>query len=247
MATPKKTRYITPKGVANYCYLDKPDTKFKDAGEFKTNLTLSAEDAAPFVKMADEMIEKMAQSEEVAELEAKRIAWNKNPKNKDKKKQIDELAVNLPYSPAYDDNGDETGDIIFKFSTAHSGEFKSGKRAGEKWTRWVDILDAKKKLLNPVINKKTGERKAFPVWGGTTMKVAFTVGDYVATPQIGYGVKFYLEAVQVIDLVQGGGGGDHGFGEEEGYEGDEEADENASEVDTSDADDSSNDDGAEAF
>ena len=35
MAAPKKTRYITPKGVANYCYLDKPDTKFKDSGEFK--------------------------------------------------------------------------------------------------------------------------------------------------------------------------------------------------------------------
>lgn len=232
MAKPKqKPRYITPAGIANYCYVDKPDTKFKDAGEYKTNLTLSAEDAAPFIKMADEAMETMKASEEVAELETKRKEWNKKNKAQPKK-QIDELQENLPYAAALDDNGDETGDFVFKFSTAASG---TNKKTGKDWTRKLDVFDAKKKPI------KTA------VWSGSTIKVAFTVGEYVATPQIGYGVKFYLEAVQVLDLKSGGSrdADGYGFGEEEGYEASDEVDETA--TDAADAVDADDDTDAAAF
>ena len=42
--------FTTPKGVALYPYLSRPDTKFNEEGEYKVNLVLSKEDAAPIVE-----------------------------------------------------------------------------------------------------------------------------------------------------------------------------------------------------
>ena len=36
----KMVKYTTPKGVAQYPYLDKPDTKFNPQGDYKLNLVL---------------------------------------------------------------------------------------------------------------------------------------------------------------------------------------------------------------
>lgn len=208
----KKKPLITPAGTASHCYINKPDTKFKEAGEYKTSLILSADAAAPLVQMADEKLAAMRESEEVADLEKKRLEHNK--KNKaNPKKQIDELQENKPYTMEVDDDGEETGNVIFKFSTAASG---TSKKTGKKWEKKLDIFDAK------------GKRVTKSVWSGSTIRVAYTVGEYVATPQIGFGVKFYLEAVRVLELVEGGSRSAEGYGfdkEEEGYEASDDAEE----------------------
>jgi|TARA_R100000482_G_scaffold124620_2_gene78108 hypothetical protein len=47
MVTNQKVNFQTPLGRAQYAWLTKPDTKFNQAGEYKTNLIVGASDAAP--------------------------------------------------------------------------------------------------------------------------------------------------------------------------------------------------------
>lgn len=54
MTKPKNPRYTTPKGVAQYPYLTKPDTKFNPDGEYKLKLEIPAEDAQDIVTFLDE-------------------------------------------------------------------------------------------------------------------------------------------------------------------------------------------------
>jgi len=191
--TPKRPKHITKTGTAVYPYLDKPDTKFKEEGEYRTKLRLSAEDAAPIIALVDA---EMAVARKLEKL----LAAKKDPKNKGKT-----IPENTPYKDAVDDNGEETGEIEFDFKATASGV---SKKNGKPWTRTVDVFDAKK-------NKIKGA-----VWGGSKIKVCFSIGSYFINAKVGYGVKLYLEAVQVIELVQGGqrNADGYGFGEEEGYE-----------------------------
>ena len=39
----------TPKGIAQYPWLSKPDTKFSEEGEYKVNVILTKEEASPLV------------------------------------------------------------------------------------------------------------------------------------------------------------------------------------------------------
>ena len=41
--------FTTPKGIAQYPWLSKPDTKFSEEGDYKVNLILNAEEAAPII------------------------------------------------------------------------------------------------------------------------------------------------------------------------------------------------------
>ena len=49
MATPNIT-FTTPKGIAAYPWLSRPDTKFSEEGEYKVNLILPKEDAKPIIE-----------------------------------------------------------------------------------------------------------------------------------------------------------------------------------------------------
>lgn len=203
----KKPTYVTPKGTAKFPYLNKPDFKFKpDYGEYKTALILSAADAAPYIKMADDSLaEALADPKFVAAIKARAVE-NKALKAKNKD-ELGKVPQNLPYTMLTDEeSGEETGEVEFKFSTAAGGK---NKKSDEVWTRKLKLFDAKKK---PVTEN---------IWSGTQMKVAFSVGPYFINAKVGGGSKFYLEAVQVIDLVSGGDGktaDGYGFGEEDGYE-----------------------------
>ena len=54
MTKPKKPRYTTPAGIAQYPWLNKPDTKFNPDGEFKVNLEVDSESAQSLVTFLDE-------------------------------------------------------------------------------------------------------------------------------------------------------------------------------------------------
>ena len=43
----------TPVGIARYPHLNRPDTKYKEEGEYKVNLEMSSEDAEPFIKQIE--------------------------------------------------------------------------------------------------------------------------------------------------------------------------------------------------
>lgn len=48
------TKYVSPKGVAGYPKLVRPDTKFKAEGEYSTSLTIEKKAAQPFIEQIEE-------------------------------------------------------------------------------------------------------------------------------------------------------------------------------------------------
>ena len=91
--------FTTPKGIAQYPWLSKPDTKFNEEGEYKVNLVLPAEHAKPIVIQINE-------------------AFTENLKEETKKNNGKDIkTANPPYTEELDDNGKPTGNIIIKFKS----------------------------------------------------------------------------------------------------------------------------------
>lgn len=202
MAYQKKQVFTSPKGIFRYPSLDKPDfgnDAFpKPSGEFKVQLVVSPDVAEELLKKIQPLFDQaVAEGEE--KFKALPIA---------SRKKLGELTVNDLVSVIYDKETEEpTGDVFFKFSTAASGV--NAKK--EKWTRKIALFDAKGKPI----------AKAPAIWGGTVGKVSFEAAPYFVPGTGTAGLKLYLTAAQIIELVAGGsrGASEYGFGEEEGYEG----------------------------
>ena len=101
----------------------------------------------------------------------------------------------LPYKT------DEKGNMQFNFKCKASGVSKTG----QNWEQKPKVFDS----------KGTPISKDILVWGGTTMKVAYEIIPY-SNNMLGSGVSLRLKAVQVHDLVSGGGASadSYGFKEE---------------------------------
>lgn len=219
MADAKKKgfeKFMSPKGVLIFPKLNAPDTKFKAEGEYATKLQpLNAAEGDAFIEQYEAAV--AAHFEAVkADLEAK-LAEAKTGAEKGKlKKEIAELKLgDKPYKPAFDDDGNETGEFIINFKLPAKVTFKSGPKAGKTQELRPDIFDAKGKLL-----------KSPPqIWGGTVGYVAGEFRPYY-TAKAGVGVSLRLLAVQVVELSSGGGdrsASGYGFGSEEGgYEAEDE-------------------------
>jgi len=84
------------------------------------------------------------------------------------------------------------------------------KVTGQEWIFSVALFDSTGKPLPEDVQ----------VWGGSEVNLAFRPNFYYV-PSIGFGVRFEIQAVQVIQLKNGGVGGvaaeSFGFTEEEGY------------------------------
>jgi hypothetical protein len=91
--------FTTPKGIAQYPWLSKPDTKFSEEGEYKVSLIISNEEAIPILKQINEVF-----AENVA-------AEVKKNGGKDIKK------APPPYMEQLDDAGNSTGKVILKFKS----------------------------------------------------------------------------------------------------------------------------------
>ena len=101
----------------------------------------------------------------------------------------------LPYKT------DENGNMQFNFKCKASGVSKTG----QNWEQKPKVFDS----------KGTPISKDILVWGGTTMKVAYEIIPY-SNNMLGSGVSLRLKAVQVHELVSGGGASadSYGFKEE---------------------------------
>lgn len=111
----------------------------------------------------------------------------------------------LPYQPVLDDEGNETGDIQFTFKQ------KSQTAEGKKLNVKIGVFDGKgKPITNPV-----------QIGNGSLVKVAFEPNQWANGAQ-GAGVQLRFRALQILKLVEYGGGTTadaFGFGEEnDGYE-----------------------------
>lgn len=183
MSKEKKPRFTTPKGVAQYPYLNKPDTKFNPDGEYKCKLEISdPAEVAKLVAFLDEQVEKAVE-----------LAKKENPGKKIK-------VGDAPYEV-----NDETGKGVFSFKL----KAKVTPKKGDPFEQRPAIFDAKGKPLQDV-----------NVGGGSKVKIAYEVVPFY-TSLVGASISLRMKAVQVIDLVEFSGGASadsYGFGEEEGYE-----------------------------
>lgn len=182
-------QFRTPKGVAVYPRLKDPDTKFHDEGQYKADLKVPADVAKPFIDKWREQYKTWTKK-----------ALNKKPDRSDR---------NAFYYFETDEDGDETGFVIFKLRVKN----KITKR-GDLWDRRPAQFDAKGK---PIASPKN-------VGGGTTMIVAGEVYLW-ETPSGGKGMSLQPEGIQILDLKEFTGGksaDDFGFGAEDGFEDDGE-------------------------
>lgn len=213
---PKRERLITPKGVAVYPRLATPDTKFNPEGVYSLRLRMSEEDAAEM--MADLDARAQASFD-------KAVAANGGKTFKLVKGKKVELEKNDPYIRVLDEDGEtETGEIEFSFSMKATYKDKDGKVHKRK----PGLADGKGKEL----------KKAPNIYGGSIVKVNYTPSEYQINTAAG--VKLYLNAVQILTLVSGGGG-NMGFGAEDDADYTYEEDDNSSDFGGDDNDSDSND------
>ena len=191
----RNPRYVTDVGVAIYPYLTAPDTKFNADGEYKVKLRLNP----------DSMIRDV-QGREIADVQT--FLDDMMLKALEKAKAENKGRIKEGDPPYIID--DETGDLLVNFKLKAVVRTKEGSTFSQK----PALFDAKGKPITPE-----------SIWGGSKIKVSFEVVPYY-TKIAGAGVTLRLRAVQVLELVTGGSGGSaesYGFGEEEGYEADDEA------------------------
>lgn len=190
---------ITPAATSMYNFLKQPKTKFKKEGTYDT--TLLFDEDHPFVKELRD------------EAHAAHEEFIKGLKPAERKTcyYVD------PVSAVKDEEGKETGQVAVHFKS--NAQFKD-KKTGEIVPITMKVYDA---------GGKTPMKNIPNIGNGSVLKVAFNASAYQMAGEdrrtkekfTDCGISLWLNAVQIIELVEYGGGA--GFGEEEGYKADSSA------------------------
>lgn len=205
---PPLIKVTTPEGIARFPWLNKPDTKFNADGDYSTGIVLTAEEAQPIIDLLNAEVEK-AYLAAVADLTEK-VEKEKGEKKAKAKKALDSIERGaIPAKPEYDDDGNETGNVILTFKM--------------KATRKVDDGEGGKKTVKQAPKLFDANGDAIPnsvqVWGGSSISVAGSINGYYIPGTNTAGASLRLAAVQVIKLSSGNGGTaeSFGFGKKDGY------------------------------
>lgn len=182
----------TPRGVLVYPHLTTADTKFvKPDGEYHTKFALK--DGSKIAKKFVATLERML--EEYIEL---------NPDELSKAKLKKAGRADL-YESEVDDEGEETGRIIFKFKLKAKVVTKS-----KSWDQQPRLFDSAAQPITDDIN----------IWTGTEAKVNIEIFPYYMESTKQFGLSLRCKGVQILMLVEGTGpdAESMGFGEEaDGY------------------------------
>ncbi len=197
---PKQKPIVTPAGVAKYANISKPKLNYNKTGEeYSVEMQFKPEDVealtATLTALADE---------------AKKDAIAK-AKNGREAKLISAYDIHLPIADELDkESGDPTGNVILKAKNSASYKDKSGVEQKRK----LPVFDAKGKVI-----------ATHNIGRGSTLKVSVVPNTFVNPATEKVGVSLWLKAVQVINLVEFGGGSadSFGFGEEAGFTLEDEA------------------------
>lgn len=181
MAFVKKKIYTSPIGIAcPFPYIDKADDKYDDRGKYKVDLILPNDERTQ--KMIDVIVAEY-ERDYAARLEAHK---ENPPKVQPGKKPLKPYQGDLPFF----DNGD--GTTTFKFNSY--GSYKD-KKTGEI-----------KQLTLPVVDSQGKRYPSAPkVFGGSELKIKFSLVPYGWTAATGASVKLQLEGVMVVKLATFGG------------------------------------------
>jgi len=171
MAANKKQQIVTPRAIAVYPWLNTPDTKFSSDGEFKVTLKIGPDEAQPLIQKIGEVIE-----------EYRNEQTQKDPK-------IARYSDMLPYEDEVDDQGNLTGNYLFKFKQKAKIHTKDGRTIDMK----IALYDAQRTPTDVIVG------------GGSEIKVAATLWPYVLPTTKSVGVSLRPSAVQILSLVSVGG------------------------------------------
>ena len=180
---------VTPKGVLSYPHLKTADTKFDDVGSFKTGFIVDADGHSKLLEVLQPILSAYVESDK--ERKTKHKSWS----------------VGLPFDEQLDEDGNETGKFIWKFS--QKAYFI--KADGERIDFSVAMIDAQRKPTD-----------ANP-FGGTVAKIRAQVRPYAMSTSKSYGLSLKPNMVQILELVEGGSSNTGGFEDEEGYSAPEES------------------------
>ena len=163
-------------GKAVYPRLSQPDTKFDELGQYKADVSVPLAEAEPIMEILSKPF---------------KAHTGKAPKKAD----------NTMWYFETNEDGDETGNVVFKCRVKN----KLRKRDGKLWDRKPKLFDA---ALKPVdVNP----------FGGSTYVVSAEVYAWEAGAK--KGVSLQPVGVQIIELVSGSGpsASSMGFKAQEGY------------------------------
>ena len=183
----------TPCGVFIYPHLTEADTKFvKPDGEYHTKFALEADDKAT-KEFAAELTRYM---EEYIDLNTEEL----------KPAQLKKALRADLFEEEMDDEGEETGRLIFKFKLKAKVETKT-----KSWDQRPRLFDSAAEAIKGKVN----------IWTGSEGKVNVEVFPYYMATTKSFGLSLRCVGVQILKLVEGSGGPDAasmGFGaEDDGY------------------------------
>jgi len=175
-----KHYFTTPFGEAIYPWLSQPDTAFDKAGVFHLKIKVPLEEAGEFIDQLRTVRDNFIAEQDAA----KQKNWN----------------VAEVYEEEYDEEGNPTGNVIFKTKCRANVTYKD-KNTGE------DVTFQQKPKVVDMDENTVGES----VWGGSVVRAQGVINPYAMASSKTLGVSLRLSAVQVKELVTGTGSG--GFGD----------------------------------
>lgn len=185
MAFVKKKIFTTPIGTcAPFPYLDVADTKYNDRGVYKADVIF------PNDARTQAMIDAIVKCHEEHYAEVLQNYEDNPPKTRPSKKPLLPYEGDLPFF----DNGD--GTTTFKFNSYGS---YTDKKTGET-----------KRLAMPVVDSQGKRYPQTPkIFGGSELKIRFSMVPYTFNAAVGASVKLQLEGAMIVTLSTfGGDGGD---------------------------------------
>jgi hypothetical protein len=176
-----KQYFTTPYGTAIFPWLNRADTEYNKAGVFHVKISVPLEEATDFIKGLEEQAE--AKFDELTPAQQKN--W----------------AIAPVYDEEYDEDGEPTGNVIFKTKMTHNVTYTNKAGEKESFTQTPEIVDADGNTLRE------------SVWAGSVLRARGQVIPYAMASSKTVGVSLRLSGVQVRELVTGsqqGGWGDDG-------------------------------------
>ena len=174
------------KGKSLWTKVFEPDTRFVPEGEYSTQVVVPEAEAMDVC----EQLEGIAQGK-----------FDEAVKDNPKLKNV--LSIRDVVEKEVDDNGNLTGNVIFK--TKLKARIKA--RSGETYSQSVSVVDAKKTPMD-------GSQM---IGNGSTIKVAVEPVPYLMQSTKQVGVSLRLKAMQVINLIEYGAPSTDVFDEEDGF------------------------------
>jgi hypothetical protein len=188
---------ITPKGTVAWASIDEPDFEYKDGGEFHIRVRFDPDDLKEIEAIGQEILDEA--------FEAMSSELKKEKKGALLKKLHKRDVIQMETDR---ETGDETGYAIIRAGKTFRVTPKNGKNAGKTFEFTPDVFDARGKKL----------KKRPRVGSGSEVKISVKLMEYFVAKDGEMGIKFELEAVQIIKLIQGGSrdAASYGFAQEEG-------------------------------